>query len=416
MRAAAVLLLSMIVACDRSSGPGPDAPRPPEPKVAMPAEAPSLAKGSNAFAFDLWAKGAPTGNAAISPASITAALAMTYGGAKGDTLGAMKKTMHFDGDPDAVATQWGTLSRALQNPSRPLVLRIANRLFGEKSYAFEAPYLEKVKSAYGAPVEQVDFKTAFEPARVHINGWVEERTEHRIKDLLPPKSLDTLTRLVLVNAIYFLADWDTPFEKTATYDEPFTIAGGAKKNVKTMHLMRGYGYTAADGAAILEMPYKGGDAAMIFVLPDKVDGLAALEASMTAAKLDAWRAAMKTESVTVSIPRFEVNAPQAIPLSRPLKELGMDVAFDKDRADFTAIANPPDPRQRLHIDEVFHKAFVKVDEKGTEAAAATAVVMAAGAGAPPKSILFTADHPFLFFIVDKPSGLVLFMGRVADPS
>jgi len=169
---------------------------------------------------------------------------------------------------------------------------------------------------------------------------------------------------------------------------------------------------------ILEMPYQGGDAAMIFFLPDRADGLAEVERSLSASKLEEWTGALKSELVVVSLPRFEVSPTPSMSLGDILIELGMPNAFDRDKADFTGIANPTDPRERLRIDKVFHKAFVKVDEKGTEAAAATAVAMAAGAGpgAPQRMLEFIADHPFLFAIVDKPTSLILFVGRVADPT
>jgi serpin B len=430
-----LLALAFLFACDKTAKPAADMPptaptptpqtteTPPvtssstaQAPVAMPAaaEITPLAQASNAFAFDLYQKLRTTqGNLAISPASISAALAMTWGGAKGATAEQMKKTLHFSGDQDTVFAGWGKLQAALTDPSRPLKLRIANRLFGEKTYHFEQPFLDKTKASFGAPLEQLDFKEAFEPSRARINGWVEEQTEKRIKDLIPKGAVTPITRLVLVNAIYFLADWADPFEKFATSEQDFTVAGGAKKKVQMMHRADNYRLAQAGGVKVLEMPYKGNDAAMLVVLPDRVDGLADVEAAIGAGKLDAWRKALASQRVLVSLPRFEV-APPAFELSSQLAALGMPIVFDTAKADFTGIGNPADPSEKIHIDRVFHKAFVKVDEKGTEAAAATAV-LAAGAGMPPKSVPFEADHPFLFLIVDQTSGLVLFMGRVNDP-
>jgi len=429
---AAVLLLAA-AGCDKTTKVGPDTPSTaasaptPAPitgKTTMPAattttssaESKKLATSSNTFAFELFAKikGAP-GNFAMSPASISAALAMTFGGARAQTEEQMKTVMHLDGTHDSVMADWGNLQRGLTDPARPLKLRIANRLFGEKSYTFDASYLEKTKTAYGAPLEATDFKNAFEPARGRINGWVEEQTEKRIKDLLPVGALDNQTRLVLVNAIYFLADWADQFEKNATRDEPFNVSAAAPKKTPTMHRTGQMRLAQADGVKVLELPYKGGDTAMMVVLPDRADGLAAVEQSLSAAKLEAWTRALAPENVALSLPRFEVSPP-TLEMGAKLVELGMPNAFDRDKADFTGIANPSDPRDRLKIDKVFHKAFVKVDEKGTEAAAATAVVMARGGGPPPKALEFRADHPFLFFITDKTTGLVLFIGRVADPT
>jgi serpin B len=424
-------------ACEKSMKPVPDpqgavampaaskeGPVPSDPMLAnvspMPMPSPSetkpLAAGSNAFAVDLWARVAKSpGNLTFSPASISLAVAMAWGGAKGETAAQMKKAMHFAADQDATAAAWGKLSRAMTGPGRPRELRIANRLFGESTYRFEQPYLDKTSASFGAPLERLDFKTKFEPARSHINGWVEEQTNKRIVGLLPEGALDTLTRLVLVNAIYFLAEWVAPFKPVATSDAPFEVSGASKKNVPTMHRQGTYAIGQLDDVTVLEMPYKGDDMSMFVVLPAKKDGLAALEKSLTPAKVDAWTKAQAQKLVDVSLPRFEVSPP-ALALAPELSALGMVLAFDKDKADFTAMGNPADKEERLYISKVFHKAFVKVDEKGTEAAAATAIVMAAGGGMPPKAIEFKADHPFLFFIVDKASGLVLFMGRVADPS
>jgi serpin B len=384
-----------------------------EPAVAAPAEAPSLASGSNAFAFDFWGKAAAKkpGNLAFSPASISIAFAMTYSGAKGETASQMKKAMHFEAEP----TAWGTLSRSLTGSSRAMKLRIANRLYGEKTYTFEPAYVDLTKSSFDAPLERVDFKNAADPSRVAINKWVEDKTETRIKDLLPPASLDGDTRLVLVNAIYFLADWQNQFEKERTKDKPFDVDAATKKNVPMMFEKAHFGFAQQDGVKIVELKYKNGEASMFVVLPDKKDGLAEVERGLSKAKLDGWTKAVKAEDVELSLPRFEIATP-SMQLADELSALGMPDAFNRDKADFTAIANPPKKADRLYIAKVFHKAFVKVDEKGTEAAAATAVVMAKGGGMPSKGIEMVVDHPFLFFIVDKQSGLLLFMGRVVDPT
>lgn len=379
-------------------------------------ETAQLASSSNAFAFDLYDRIRTTpGNLAVSPASITSALAMTWGGARGQTEAEMRKVLHLDGPPDAVMTAWGTLSRGLQDPGRPLKLRIANRLFGEQTVAFDAHYIERTRAAFDAPLEPLDFKGAADPARLHINAWVEKQTERRIQDLLPTGAVQALTRLVLVNAIYFLADWADPFDASSTMPMPFRTGSGPPKQTPTMHHGGTYRMASADGATILEMPYRGGDASMLFILPTRDDGLDAVERSLSSKRLEAWTSALAPKSVLVALPRFEVNPAGSLALAEALQELGMRAAFDREKADFTGIANPADPRERIAIDQVFHKAFVKVDEKGTEAAAATAVAMFGG-GAPPKMLDFRADHPFLFAIVDRGTGLVLFMGRVTDPT
>jgi len=400
-------------------GPVPDDPMLANstPVPMPPAEVTKgLAAGSNAFAFDFWPRAAKTpGNVAFSPASMSIAFAMTWPGAKGETAAQMKKVMHFTQDAPANANAWGMFGKALTSPGRTMKLRVANRLFGEKTYTFETPFLDLTKNAFAAPMEQLDFKESADKSRIHINDWVSDKTEQRIKDLLPPNGVDADTRIVLVNALYFLADWAEEFEKRSTADEPFDVGGTTKKSVPMMHATHHFGLAQADGVKMVELPYKKGEASMFVVVPDKKDGLPAVEKSITAAKLEGWMKAAKSENVALSLPRFEVTTP-SLELKKEFIALGMPNAFDREKADFTAMANPPAKADRIHIAKVFHKAFVKVDEKGTEAAAATAIVGAKGGGMPSPAIEVKADHPFLYFIVEKSSGVVLFMGRVDDPT
>lgn len=378
-----------------------------------------LAKSTNKFGIDLFKKVSEKQkeNLVVSPASVSTALTMTWGGAKNETAAQMKKVLAFEGEPPAIMETSGKLAAALTNPSRPVTFRIANQLFGEKTYTFDAGYLSSTEKAFGAPIERVDFIEGFEPARVHINGWVESKTEKRIKDLIPPRAIDKETRLVLVNAIYFLGDWSEPFEKDSTRPMPFTTGGSKKVDVPTMNRTGSFNIASKDGVTALELPYKGGDMSMMIIVPDAADGIAAAQKSLTADSLSALASAMKPERVWASIPKFEVNPSESVPLKDVLSALGMPIAFDRDKADFTGIANPPEKAERLVISQVFHKAFIKVDEKGTEAAAATSVNMArAGSAAPAKPREFKADRPFLFVIKDNASGLVLFMGRVMNPA
>jgi len=397
-----------------SSAPKPDAP----PVAPPPADAVSkLASGSNAFGFDLYERiKKKPGNQIFSPFSITTALTMTWGGAKGETADQMKKVLHLEGTPAEVMSTSGTLAASLEDKSRPITFRIANQLFGETTYKFEQPYLDQTKKAYGAPLELVDFIKGPEAARVRINGWVETETEKRIKDLIPKDAIKSDMRLVLVNAIYFLGDWESPFEKNHTRPAAFHTTTKDKLDVPTMHQSGSFNYAKKDGVAALELPYKGGDMSMVIVLPEKADGLDAVEKSLDEKKLADLLQGMKKERVSAAIPKFEVAPADSLSLGDDLKEMGMKAAFDPKKADFTLIANPPNPDDRLVIGKVFHKAFVKVDEKGTEAAAATAVLMPRAGSAPVQMIDFKAEHPFLFVIRDTKSGLVLFMGRVADPS
>jgi serpin B len=376
-----------------------------------------LARSSNAFGFDLYQRLRRTpGNLVVSPASLTLALAMTWGGAKGETAAEMKKVLHLEGTADDVMEASGALARSLQDPSRPLIFRIANQLFGETSYELVPAYLEKVRTAYGAPLELVDFKEAPEPARRRINGWVEEKTEQRIKDLIPPNGVNDLTRLVLVNAIYFLGDWAEPFDPHKTHPAPFHLSASETNEVPTMHSLGRFRIAQKSGVTALEIPYAGESLSMLLLVPDAVDGLAALEAALDAQRLDALTSALTWDLVAVAMPKFEVNPRESLSLGDDLEALGMPLAFDDQRADFTGLANPPDPADRLFITKVFHKGFVRVDEKGTEAAAATAVILGLRGLLPSLPRQLNADRPFLFLIRDNASGLIVFLGRVSDPS
>lgn len=387
-------------------------------EIPMPG-AVELAKQSNAFGFDLYGRLRSTpGNVVVSPASISTALAMTWAGARGETAAQMQRVLHFEGTPQAVAMASGQLVKGLTDPARPVVFRVANRLFGEKTFRFETAFLESTRAAYGAALEQLDFKGATQQARAAINGWVESQTEKRIQDLVPPSGVSADTRLVLVNAIYFLGDWQQPFTAEATRPAPFHPTPATSKDVPTMNQVGVFRLATAPGARLLELPYKGGALSMLVVLPDAPDGLPAVEKALSGAALAAWTAPLKLQRVVVALPKFTIDPAESLSLGDTLAALGMPLAFDRAHADFTGIANPASREDRLSIARVFHKAFVKVDEKGTEAAAATAVSMQrAGSAAPTeRPVEFRADRPFLFLIRDNATGLVVFLGRVADPS
>ena len=371
-----------------------------------------VASGNNKFAFELYRElRAESGNLIVSPASISSALAMTFGGAKGETAAAMRKALHFDPAGDEVMASLGGLMQSLESPSRRVTFRVANQLFSDKTFTLDASFVGKVKTSFGAPVEVVDFAADPEAVRVRINGWVEQRTEQRIKELLPPLSIDKGTRLALVNAIYFLGDWERPFEKARTQPAPFRRSKTAVSDVPMMHLRGTLAYAQKDGVAALEFPYKGGDLSMVVLLPEAVDGLEAIEKGLEAGKVDELMKALKMVEVEAALPKFEVSPSTSMPLKKQLSALGMGLAFDGTKADFGGIA-----REGFAISEVFHKGFVKVDEKGTEAAAATAVVGGPGGPPPAKATEFIADHPFLFLIRDRKSGLILFLGRLANPA
>lgn len=391
-----------------------------QPKVdpPTPEEAKTFAQASNAFGVDLWkAIAKKPGNLTVSPASISMAFAMPYIGARGATADEMKKVLHFGGTPEETATAAGKLSAELTDPKRKLVFRIANQLYGEQSAPFEQPFLDLTASAFGAPMAKVDFKGNFEGVRTNINDWVAKKTENKITGLMPQGSLDDLTRLVIVNALYFKGDWEEAFDKGATSPGAFTTPGGEKQTP----MMHGdhdarHGYAAVDGVKVLSMDYKGGAMSMLFILPDAKDGLPAVEKSLTTAKLDGFVGALSRKPVEVTLPKFEINPAESLPLGPTLVGMGMKIAFDDRAADFTGISNPSERDERLHIDKVFHKAFIKLDETGTEAAAATGIGMAATTSVAPPSEQFVADHPFLFVLRDNASGLTIFMGRIDDPT
>ncbi len=391
-------------------------PRPAAPPSAEASK--KLARGSNRFCLDLFGKlREQKGNLVFSPASVSTALAMTWLGARGDTADELKRVMHFEGTADEVAGATGRLTASLGAADSGVTCNIANRLFGEKSYTFESSFLEKTASAFGAPLEPLDFVHAPDPARLHINGWVAERTEKRILDLIPERAITSEMRLVLVNAIYFLGDWGVPFVKSMTEDAPFFVSASEKRSVPLMKRVGELRATETADADVVELPYRGDATAMLLVIPKEVDGLASVERSLDGPLLQSITSGLEEERLTLRLPRFEVAPASALPLGRLLQALGMQSAFDPELADFTGIANPPSRADRLYVGEVFHKAFVKVDEKGTEAAAATAVMIPRGGRPPPSTPReVRADRPFLFFIRDRASGLVLFMGRIADPS
>jgi serpin B len=372
-----------------------------------------LARSNNAFGLDLFARiRTKKGNLALSPLSLATALTMAWAGARGETAEQMKNVLHQSGTIDQALHLNRKLLASYQDPALKVTIRIATRLFVEKTYTLKPSYLDITGTTFGAPVEPVDFRQDSDASRLHINAWIAASTQERIKDLFPPQSLDANTRLVLANALYFLGGWSRPFSKQLTAAAPFHLTASESHDAPTMHQADVFGFAATDGVKRLEMFYEGHALAMTLVLPDEVDGLDAVEARLSPALLDAWFGALPGYRVDIALPRFEIDPADSLALVNTLEALGMPFAFNPHKADFTGIASPS-----LHIDQVFQKAFVKLDEKGTEAVAATA---AAGkqrsARAEPPKAEFHADHPFLFFLRDVRSGMILFMGRVSDPT
>jgi serpin B len=423
-------LAALVPACDsnaatpdRAPQPEVDAPASRVPELVPPttAELTEVAESDDAFAVDLFSRARHTpGNLAFSPLSVMTALAMAEAGARGDTLAEMQRVMHQTGTAEHATELVAKLAADLQRPLAKVTLRIADRLFGDLRAPIEPSYAATMQRWFGAPVASVDFVHSAEASRQTINAWVASETHQRIQDLVPPGGVGPSTRLVIANAVYFLGDWETPFVKSATRGEAFHASATDAHDVPTMHAHGAFRYGVARGATVLEVPYRGGELAMDIVLPDAATGLDALELGLTKDALAGIAQSLRTAEVNVSLPRFEVSPKAPLALGAVLRELGMSRAFSRapspDGADFTGIANPPRAEDRFSIGEVFHKAFVKVDETGTEAAAATSVMAVAGAAAVPVVQTFRADRPFLFTIRHLRSGAVLFMGRVADPA
>jgi serpin B len=374
----------------------------------------ALAAGLTAFAVDLHRElGAKPGNLFVSPASIAIAFAMVHAGAKGTTAAEIANAFHFPASADLHRALGGTLAR-WDAPAGGLELDVANRLFGAETVAFETHYLELTKSVFAAPLERLDFEGAPEPARVHINDWVASQTKDKIRDLLPASAISPATQLVLVNAIYFKGKWAEAFERRRTHDAPF-IGGSVAKTAKLMHRVDRYrlGVDKAAKVRTLELPYRGGEYSMVIVLPDDTGGLAAVEAELTAGALTGWIDSATLERVELHLPRFRIEPGDPIALRPSLETLGVVSAWDPAKADFTGMAPAHAP---LRLSQAYHKAFVAVDEAGTEAAAATAgSMMLTGIADRDEPVPFVVDHPFLFLVRDTRTGAILFMGRIVDP-
>jgi len=379
----------------------------------LKSDGPTLVKGNTAFACDLYARLRDRdGNFFTSPYSISTALAMTYAGARGQTAEQMANVMHFTLPQERLHPAAGTLVRDLSgaDKKRGYQLSVANSLWGQKNYGFLDEFLKLNQTCYGAGLQEVDFINAREQARKTINAWVEKQTQDKIKELLKPNHLTAATRLVLTNAIYFKAEWERKFQREATRDAPFQVTAQRKVNVPTMHTMATFPYLDGGTFDMLELPYKNGDLSMLILLPKKLDGLADLEKSLTADKLAEWQQKLRASKVQLSLPKFKMTS--EFELAEQLKSMGMTLAFSPGQADFSGM-NGSEP---LFISAVVHKTFVDVNEEGTEAAGATAVVMYAGSAPPRKEVEFRADHPFVFLVRDNRSGSILFLGRVFDPS
>jgi serpin B len=380
----------------------------------MSADVSTIAQDNNAFSVDLYGKlSSEPGNLFFSPASVTSAFAMAYAGARGTTASEMASTLHFALTPDRLHPAMGALLTQLNGPHTNYELHMANALWAEKDQHFLADYIDLTKRDYGAGFQPVDFKSDPEAARALINNWVAQQTQQKILNLVPAGSVTPLTRLILTNAIYFKAAWAEPFSKSQTQSEDFHLSASQSVKADLMHLDLGGRYFRGPDFQAIELTYKSNELSMIVLLPDDLDGLPALEKSFTVANIDKWIGSLLNEDkIVVTFPRFKIT--QQFELSAALEALGMKQAFQASTADFSAITGHRD----LYISAAIHKAYIDVDEEGTEAAAATAIALFTmimrQAPAPP--IVFRADHPFLFLIRDNKSGAILFIGRLTDPT
>jgi len=368
----------------------------------------TIVRGNTEFALDLYAnvRDEP-GNLFFSPYSISTALAMTYAGARGETESQMADILHFSLGQEKLHSAFEALlsaDRQATSGTPGSQLHVANALWGQKNFGFLKPFLDLTQRYYGAGLREVDFAHALEQTRQTINEWVEAQTNEKIKELLRESDLDAMTALVLTNAIYFKGDWATQFDSKVTQDRPFRISQDDDVAVPMMYQLGKFQFAAHNDVSVLELPYEGDHLSMVLLLPKETAGLAALEKSLTTHKLDQWLGSLRESPVRVSLPRFKLDT--RVDLKNTLQTMGMTDPFSPAEADFTGMA----PQRGLFIGKVIHQAQVDVNEEGTEASAATAVVIKKGAMAS-----FVADHPFLFLIRNNQTGSILFMGRVVNP-
>lgn len=380
-----------------------------------------LVDGNTRFAFDLYRTlSAQEGNLFLSPHSISLALAMTYAGASGETEAEMQQALHFTLEQMRLHAAMNSLDQTLAERGQDapederLRLEMANSLWGQQGFPFEQAFLDTLAENYGAGMRLVDFvdPEIREQTRRAINQWVEEETEDRIKDLIPEGVIDDMTRLVLVNAIYFKASWLRQFDEDATADAEFTLLDGSTVTTPMMNKPTSntpFNYGRGDGYQAIELPYVGESASMVVLLPEE-GGFEAFEEDLDADRLDEIIAGMSRDTGRIALPKFEFESKFSLPDA--LEALGMEQAFDERDAEFMRMS--PEG-EGLYIKDVIHQAFVAVDETGTEAAAATAVTMQA-LSMPAEAYEFVADRPFIFLIRDIESGAVLFLGRLLDPT
>lgn len=395
---------------------------PESPARTPPGELESLAAGHNDFALTLYNRLRPrAGNFVFSPFSVRTALAMAQAGARGETATQMAEVLRLSTSEEPLsAVLRGVVHRFNSEGGGRQELAVANSLWGQDGAELRAEYLDLIATRHAGEVKLVDFRGDPGRACADINQWVEDKTKRRIRALLPPGGLDADTRLVLANAVYFKGRWVLPFRKTLTKDQRFHLEGSGAVKAPLMHQQATVRYLKADGYQTVDLDYEHHDLSMLVILPDRKDGLSELESGLSAREIDDCVMRTRSCEVKLFLPRFKVSW-ETFDLSDLLAALGMPLAFDRGRADFSAInGHRPPHEEALFISAVCHKALAEVNEEGTEAAAVTAVPMqplaARGFVKPPRVPVFRADHPFLFAVRDRNTGTLLFLGRVSDPT
>jgi len=412
-----VTIILSLTACTQPVSGGvvhSDKPRTTSPQASQ-TDLKRLTEGNSDFAFELYQKlRVADGNLFFSPYSISQALAMTYAGARGETETQMADTLRFMLPQDSLHNTFNNLDIELSQrgdgaegkDEKGFRLNIVNAIWGQSGYDFLAEFLDTLAENYGAGLRTLDFAKETEESRITINDWVSDQTEGRIKDLIPQGAIDALTRLVLTNAIYFNAAWQFPFEEDATSDGAFHLLDGKKITVPMMGQTESFGYAEGGNYQAVELPYDGQELSMVILLPTSGQ-FADFESSMNYEMAARIISDIKSQQVSLTMPKFEFES--EFSLSKTLAAMGMPVAFSMN-ADFSGMTGNRD----LYIDDVLHKAFVSVDEAGTEAAAATAVMMRLTA-MPGIPVVVTIDRPFIFLIRDIETGAILFIGRVSNP-
>ncbi|MGA8848775.1 MAG: serpin family protein [Dehalococcoidia bacterium] len=413
-----IVLLLPLIACTQPA-PG-DLLKSNKERITSPdvssSEQALLVEGNSAFAFKLYqALKGKEGNLFYSPYSISLALAMTYAGARNETAQQMADTLHFLLEQDRLHPAFNWLDAELASRGEGAAgkdggkfrLNVVNAIWGQKNYKFLSNFLDVLAENYGAGLRILDFTTETEKSRIAINDWVSDQTEGRIKDLIPPGAIDALTRLVLTNAIYFNAAWKYPFDDKVTADGPFYLLDGGQAIVPMMRQTESFGYAKGEGYQAVELLYDGDELSMVILLPAS-GNFQAFEQGLQSQQVSDTIKGLQFTQVTLTMPKFEFDS--EFRLKDTLAGMGMPIAFSPGDADFSGMTG----NRELFISDVVHKAFVSVDEAGTEAAAATAVI-AAGSAAPQPPVEVTIDRPFIFLIRDIETGAILFVGRVLNP-